>query len=122
MILPANTALPLQEAGKLRVLAATQDSRIPVMPDVPTLAESGVHDADVSLWFGLLAPARTPADIIDRLDGEITRILALPDIQKSLDKQGLTVAPDTPQEFGALVSAETARWADVIKQAGITGN
>jgi tripartite-type tricarboxylate transporter receptor subunit TctC len=122
MILPANTALPLMESGKLRVLAATQDGRIPVMPDVPTLAEGGVHDADVSLWFGVLAPARTPADIVARLNGEITQILAMPDIQKNLDKQGLTVAPDTPQEFGALVSAETVRWADVIRQAGITGN
>jgi tripartite-type tricarboxylate transporter receptor subunit TctC len=119
MILPANTALPLKESGRIKVLAATQEKRIPVMADVPTLAESGVHDADVSLWFGLLAPARTPAAIVDRLNAEVTQILALPDIQKSLDKQGLTVAPDTPQEFNALIAAETARWAEVIKQAGI---
>ncbi|AOB33469.1 hypothetical protein AKI39_06580 [Bordetella sp. H567] len=122
MILPVNTALPLKESGKLRVLAATQERRIAVMPDVPTLAESGVQGADVSLWFGLLAPARTPADIVARLNGEIGRILALPDIQETLDKQGLTVAPDTPEAFGALVAAETARWAQVITQAGITGN
>jgi tripartite-type tricarboxylate transporter receptor subunit TctC len=122
MILPANTALPLHESGKLRVLAVTQDRRIPVMPAVPTLAESGIQGADVSLWFGMLAPAHTPAEVVARLNGEISRILAMPDIQESLDKQGLTIAPDTSEEFAALVSAETARWADVIEKAGITGN
>lgn len=122
MILPANTALPLKQSGKVRVLAAAQPQRIPVMNDVPTLAESGVHGADVSLWFGMMAPARTPASIVERLNREINRILAMPEIKASLDKQGLTVAPDTPKEFGALIASDYARWTEVIKKAGIKAN
>lgn len=122
MILPANTALPLKQSGKVRVLAAAQPQRIPVMNDVPTLAESGVHGADVSLWFGMMAPARTPASIVERLNREINRILAMPEIKTSLDKQGLTVAPDTPKEFGALIASDYARWTEVIKKAGIKAN
>lgn len=122
MILPANTALALKQSGKLRVLAAAQEQRIPVMEDVPTFAEYGVHGADVSLWFGMLAPAHTPAGIIDRLNHEIGQILAMPEIKSSLDKQGLTVAPDTPREFGALIASDYARWTEVIKKAGIKAN
>ncbi|WP_238160208.1 tripartite tricarboxylate transporter substrate binding protein [Pigmentiphaga sp. H8] len=122
MILPANTALGLKQSGKLRVLAATQPRRIQVMPDVPTLAEQGVRGADVDLWFGMLAPARTPQAIVTALNREINQVLATPDIQQSLDKQGLTVASGTPEAFGQLVSTEHARWADVIRKARISAD
>ncbi|MDX3908165.1 MAG: tripartite tricarboxylate transporter substrate binding protein [Pigmentiphaga sp.] len=122
MILPANTALGLRQAGKLRVLAATQERRIPVMSDVPTLAEQGIRGADVDLWFGMLAPARTPPAVVARLNREINEILAMADIQETLSKQGLTVAPGTPEAFGTLVSAEYERWADVIRKARITAD
>lgn len=122
MILPANTALGLKQSAKLRVLAATQERRIDVMPDVPTLAEQGVRGADVDLWFGMLAPARTPPAVVATLNREINQALALPDVQQSLDKQGLTVAPGTPEAFGKLVAAEHARWADVIRKARISAD
>jgi tripartite-type tricarboxylate transporter receptor subunit TctC len=120
MIMPANTALPFKESGKLKVLAVTQTQRVAVMPDVPTFEEQGVRDANVDLWFGLFAPARTPPELIARLNSEVTRILALPDVQQSLEKQGLTIAPGTPEALGKLVQADLVRWADLIKKAGIT--
>ena len=119
MILPANTALGFRQTGKLRVLAATQATRVPVMGDVPTLAEQGVRGADVDLWFGLLAPARTPPQVVAKINREVNQVLALPDVQAGMDKLGLVVAPGTPDAFGKLVAAETTRWADVIKKAHI---
>ncbi|WP_254914570.1 tripartite tricarboxylate transporter substrate binding protein [Pigmentiphaga sp. NML030171] len=122
MILPANTALGLKQSGKLRVLAATQPRRIDVMSEVPTLAEQGVRGADVDLWFGMLAPARTPQAVVAALNREINQVLAMPEVQQSLDKQGLTVASGTPEAFGQLVSTEHARWADVIRKARISAD
>lgn len=122
MILPANTALGFRQSGKLRVLAATQATRIPVMADVPTLAEQGVRGADVDLWFGLLAPARTPPQVVAKINQEVNQVLAMPDVQAGMDKLGLVVAPGTPDAFGKLVAAETTRWANAIKQAGITAD
>lgn len=122
MILPANTALGLKQSGKLRVLAATQPRRIDVMSEVPTLAEQGVRGADVDLWFGMLAPARMPQAVVAALNREINQVLAMPEVQQSLDKQGLTVASGTPEAFGQLVSTEHARWADVIRKARISAD
>jgi tripartite-type tricarboxylate transporter receptor subunit TctC len=122
MILPANTALTFKQSGKLKVLATTQAKRIAVMPDVPTLAEQGVDNADVDLWFGLLAPAKTSSELIARLNGEVRKILAMPDVQQSLEKQGLNVAPSSPEAFGKLVQTDYTRWADLIKKAGITAD
>ena len=122
MILPANTALVHKQAGKLRVLGVLQDKRIPVMPDVPTLAEQGVGNTDVDLWFGLLAPARTPADVVARLNKEMNLVLAKPEVREALDKQGLSVAKGTPKELGQLIADESVRWARVIKTAGITAD
>ncbi|VCU68706.1 Tripartite tricarboxylate transporter family receptor [Pigmentiphaga humi] len=122
MILPANTALGHKQAGKLRVLATTQEKRIEVMPDVPTLAEQGVRGAEVDLWFGMLAPKSTPQAVVARLNREVNEILAMPEIRQSLDKQGLIVAPGTPEAFGELVADEYARWAQVIKKARITAD
>jgi tripartite-type tricarboxylate transporter receptor subunit TctC len=122
MILPVNTAMAYKQTGKLRVLAATQEKRIPVMPDVPTLAEQGVHNADVDLWFGLLAPLRTPPAIVARINGEMNRILAEPDVREVLDKQGLVVTPGTPDALAKLVASDSVRWAGVVKKAGITAD
>lgn len=122
MILPANTALGFKQAGRLRVLATTQEKRIAVMPDVPTLAEQGVTGADVDLWFGMLAPTGTPAEIVARLNRETNEILATAQVQESLGKLGLLVAPGSPQAFGSLVKREFGRWADVINKARITAD
>lgn len=122
MILPANTALVHKQAGKLRVLATLQDKRISVMPDVPTLTEQGVANTEVDLWFGLLAPARTPADVVARLNTEMNQVLAKPEIREALDKQGLNVTRSTPEDFGRFIAKENVRWAHVIRTAGITAD
>lgn len=122
MILPANTALTHKAAGKLRVLAALNDKRLPVMPDVPTLSEQGVHKSEVDLWFGLLAPAQTPPAVIARINAEMAKALKTPDVRDALDSQGLTVSPSTPEELGKLVADESVRWANVIKAARITAD
>jgi tripartite-type tricarboxylate transporter receptor subunit TctC len=122
MILPVHSALAHAKTGKLRMLAITQDKRVEVAPDIPTLAEQGVRNADVSLWFGLMAPAGTPPAIVTRLNTEINQILTMPAIQEALDKQGLTPTPSTPDALGALVKNDMVRWADVVKRAKITAD
>jgi tripartite-type tricarboxylate transporter receptor subunit TctC len=119
---PAITSgLPHVRSGKARVLAVTTLTRAPLLPDVPTLAESGFPGYEVSGWYGLLAPAGTPAEVIARLHQEVARILDLPDVRDAQAANGRIPAPggNTPQEFAANMKAEIGRWAKVIRQAGI---
>lgn len=113
------TALPFIKSGKTRALAVTSRTRSPVMPDVPTLDESDVPGFDVVGWNGLVAPARTPQAIIDRLNREIVAILHDPQVSKSLAEQGVEVVGDTPQEFKKIIETDIAKWHDIIRQAGI---
>lgn len=122
MILPINAALGHVKSGKLRMLAVAQDKRVAVAPGVPTFPEEGLPNTDVGLWFGLLAPAGTPAAIVARLNSEINRILAMPDVSDALDKQGLIPAPGRPEALGSLVKADFARWSDVIRKANISAD
>lgn len=115
----APSGLPYVEAGKLRALAVTTLKRSALLPKLPTLAESGLPGFDSSAWFGLLAPAGTPQAIIGKLNGEVVRILKLPDVQLSLVKLGFEPVGNTPQEFAAYIRAEIAKWAKVIKASGI---
>jgi tripartite-type tricarboxylate transporter receptor subunit TctC len=119
MILPVNTALQQVKTGKIRLLAVTHATRVPALPDVPTMAEAGVKGAEVDLWFGFFAPARTPQPVVQKLNAETSRILAEPDVTDVLEKQGLVVTPGRPEVLEKLVQAESVRWANVIKQAGI---
>jgi tripartite-type tricarboxylate transporter receptor subunit TctC len=89
------------------------------MPDVPTMAEAGLPAIDADAWFGLMAPAGTPAPIVERLHRESARILGQGDVRKRLADLGMAVVANSPAEFGALVKSDTARWAKVIKAAGI---
>jgi tripartite-type tricarboxylate transporter receptor subunit TctC len=116
-----NTAvvLPQMQSGKLRALAVTSPRRTAAMPDLPTLAETGLPGFDATAWYGLMAPAGTPAPIIDKLYRETARVLALPDVRRRLDDLGMEVVANTPAEFSAVIVAEIPRWAKLIKDAGI---
>jgi tripartite-type tricarboxylate transporter receptor subunit TctC len=112
------TAWPLAKAGKLRALAVTTAKRSSVAPDVPTLAESGLPGFEIGSWQGVFAPAGTPPEIVRRLNAEIAKILALPDVKEKLAALGAEVSPNTPEEFLVLVKAEVVKWADVVKKSG----
>jgi tripartite-type tricarboxylate transporter receptor subunit TctC len=93
--------------------------RNPVLPELPTFAELGYGGMDISLWFGIVVPAATPPPIIERLNAELAKILAMPDIRKSFMDQGAELGGGTPERFDAFIRTESARWLAVVKQAGI---
>ena len=107
------------KSGVLRALAVTSRKRAPSLPDVPTLAEAGVKDSDVETWFGLTAPAATPREIVQRLNAEVLKALAAPDLQQRFAELGLSVDPSSPEQLDAVIRSEAVRWADVIRHAGI---
>jgi tripartite-type tricarboxylate transporter receptor subunit TctC len=111
--------LPLAREGKLRALAITSIKRSPLAPDLPTMAEVGFPGFEAVPWFGLLAPAGTPKEIVDKIYAETARTLAMPEIRKKFDELGLEPIGNNPAEFAALIKKETPEWARVIKDAGI---
>ena len=111
-------ALPHIKAGKLLALAVTGTQRQPTVPEVPTMAEGGVPGYESTGWFGLVAPAGTPASIITRLNAEIVAALADPEIAKAMRAQGVEPAPTKPEEFERFIKSETQKWAKVIKTSG----
>jgi len=111
------TVLPHAKAGKLRALATIGSSRAAATPDLPTVAEA-LPGFEVNNWIGLLAPAGTPADIVRRWNAEVMRIMQSPDIQARLLGEGARSVPNTPEQFGAFVKAEIAKWAPVVKASG----
>jgi len=113
------TALPLVRAGKLRALAVTSAQRVPEMPDVPTVAESGYPGYEVAVWVGLVAPAKTPPASIERLHADIAKVLAMPAVKKRIADMGGVTWEMTPAQFGAFIRAETEKWGAVVRQAGI---
>ena len=112
------SALPQIRAGKLRALAVTSSQRAAALPDVPTIAESGLPGYEASSWFGLLAPAGTPADIVAKINGEVARWLASPEAKEKLLAQGANAAGGTPEDFVRHIAAETAKWQKVVKESG----
>jgi tripartite-type tricarboxylate transporter receptor subunit TctC len=110
------------KAGKIRALAVTTAKRSATVPELPTIAEAGLPGFEANNWNGVLVPAKTPRPIINRLNKEFTAALLLPDIKQFLFNQGLDAAPGTPEEFGAYMKSEMAKWAKVIKAAGIKVN
>jgi tripartite-type tricarboxylate transporter receptor subunit TctC len=105
--------------GKLRVLGAASAQRNRLLPEVPTFAELGYPKVSVSLWYGVLAPAATPRSVIERLNKEIGRALAAPDVREKLLAQGAEPMPTTPAAFAGFMQEEMAKWAPVVKQAGV---
>jgi tripartite-type tricarboxylate transporter receptor subunit TctC len=112
-------ATPQVKAGKVRALAITSARRSRVAPDLPTVAELGFAGFEVIGWFGWLAPARTPAEIVARLNGDIVKVLRSTETQDRLLALGCEPVGNTSKEFAAFVAAERDKWAKVIKQAGI---
>jgi len=111
-------AMPYIKSGKLRALAVTSTTRSPLLPKVPTVSESGLPGYAVVSWYGMFAPAETPAAIISKVHDDITRLLSLPDIKKRLAGFGAEPAPMSQTEFGRFVHDEIARWAEVVKASG----
>ena len=106
-------------AGRLRALAVASDQRFPLLPDVPTVAEAGLPGFEASVWWGLVAPANTPPEIVRRLNGETTKALNDPGVAGKLGELGVVVTPGTPGQFAAFLKAQTELWSDVIKTAHI---
>jgi tripartite-type tricarboxylate transporter receptor subunit TctC len=111
--------LPQIKAGKIRALAVTPAKRAPALPDIPTVAEAGVPGYVSSAWFGLVAPAATPKDVINKLSAETARILQMPDVKSRLAEQGAEPIGNTPEQFGVHIKTEIAKWAKVIKDANV---
>jgi len=114
----SSTVLPHIKSGRLRTLAITTLARMPSLPEVPTVAESGLPGFEAVTWFGFMVPAATPRDIVGRLNADIGKALALPDLRQQLALQGIDVIGGTPEQFAEHVRKETAKWADVIRRSG----
>jgi tripartite-type tricarboxylate transporter receptor subunit TctC len=107
------------KAGRLRALAVGTKSRVPQLPEVPTIAEQGYPGIVVSAWFGMIVPAGVPRDIVHRLNRDINEVLAMPDVREKLNIAGLTPVGGSAEEFDAYVKAEVERWGRVIRARGI---
>jgi tripartite-type tricarboxylate transporter receptor subunit TctC len=113
------SAVPHIREGTLRALAVTSPKRSPIVPDVPTMAESGLHDQETELIIGLVAPAATPRAVVDVLSRQLARIVALPDMQQKLTALGFSAVGSTPEEFAAQIRADIDKWSKVVREAGI---
>jgi len=111
--------LPQVKAGKLRALGSSGTQRSALAPDVPTVSEAGVPGYEVMVWFGLVAPAGTPREVVMKLNAEVTRILALPDVRERFLSQGVEPVGSTPEQFGEHIKAQMAKWARVVNDAGV---
>jgi tripartite-type tricarboxylate transporter receptor subunit TctC len=106
------------KAGRVRALAVTSSTRLAQLPDVPTLSEAGVKGYESTGWFGLVAPAATPAAVVSRLQAELRAVLTDPEVIASARGAGVELTPTTSAEFGRFIASETVKWADVIKRSG----
>jgi tripartite-type tricarboxylate transporter receptor subunit TctC len=119
--LPGVVAGPMVAEGRLRALGLSSPGRLASFPDVPSIAEQGFPGFDASAWFGLLAPAATPAPVIARIHADVQAALTAPAMRARLDGLGATLVGNTPQEFATLIASEIPRMAEVLRRAGITG-
>ena len=118
------SSLPHVQAGKLRAIGVTSPERLPAVPDVPTLAESGLAGFDVESWFGLMAPAGTPQAVVDRLNQAMNKALANPALQASYKQSGFYAPqpPNTQESFARMIASEIDKWGAVVKSADIKAN
>lgn len=111
---------PYVKSGKLKALAVTSAQRTPVMPELPTIAEAGgLKDFDISTWWGLLAPAGTPADVVNKLSAAMAKVAAMPDIKTRFGELGVEAAANTPEQFAAFIRSEIQKFAGLAKVAGV---
>jgi tripartite-type tricarboxylate transporter receptor subunit TctC len=115
----APAVIPHVRSGRLRALSVSSSKRLAALPDVPTMAESGYHGFEADQWYGLVAPAGPPADVVARLNAEINKALMLADVAQQLSVEGATPMPTTPQAFGDLIKREIPRWAEVVKAGNV---
>jgi len=109
------TALPLIDAGRLRLLGVSTLKRSALVPDWPTLAESGLREFEVTQWYGIVAPAATPRAVVDRLGRQLVAIISTPDMREALTKRGIDPVASSPERFAAYIKAEIDKWAGVVK-------
>jgi len=118
MFMPTTTAVPMVKAGRLRALAVTTRERVPALPDLPTISESGLKGYDSNQWYGLLAPVGTPADVLTLLNGHVAKIMQAADMKQRMATDGLVAVGGTREQFAAHIREETAKWAKVIQASG----
>jgi tripartite-type tricarboxylate transporter receptor subunit TctC len=114
-------SLQLIKAGRLRALGVTTPARSPIAPEIPAIAEAGLKGYDMTNWYGLLAPAATPREVVAKLNAEVVRILKLPELSARLADDGMVVVASTPERFAEFLARETEKYARVIDAAGIKG-
>lgn len=112
------SAMSQVKAGKLRALAVTTAERSKLVPELPTMAEAGVPGFDISTWYGLLAPAGTPPDVIAKWNAEVTKVLSAPEMRERLATQGAEAAPDSPADFAKFIASELVKYAKIVKASG----
>jgi len=112
------SSLPHVQGGKLRMLAITSAKRFPSLPDLPTIAESGVPGYESISWAGVAVPAGTPKEIVARLHAEIVKVLAMPDIRERFLRDGIETIGSTPEQFSEHIRRERIKWAKVVKDSG----
>jgi tripartite-type tricarboxylate transporter receptor subunit TctC len=118
MFMPTTNAVPLVRDGRVRGLAVTSSERLSALPDLPTVAESGLKGYESSQWYGLLAPDGTPPAILGLLQAQVAKIMQAPDMKQRMTTEGLVAVGSTRESFAAHIKSETAKWARVIKQSG----
>jgi len=114
-----NAVISHIKSDKMRALAVTGDKRAALLPNVPTMAEAGVRAYSLTNWFGLLAPAGTPKDVVTKVHSDVVKVLSDPELRKKIAEMGADVVGNSPEEFGAWMRAESAQWAEIIKSANI---
>jgi len=115
-----SSGLPQVRGGQLKGIAVTSAQRSQAAPDIPTVAESGLPGFEADAWYGVLAPAKTPPAVVDRLNVAIRKAVAMPAVQEKLKGQGYTILVDSPAEFTAYIKSETVKWGKVVKESGAT--
>ncbi len=118
MFSPASSVLPHVKSGRLRALAVTTAARLPSLPELPTVAESGLKGYETITWFGFVAPSKTPLAVVTRLNAEIVKALALPGVRSQFASQGIEALGGTPEQFAGYIRDEIVKWAGVIKVSG----
>jgi tripartite-type tricarboxylate transporter receptor subunit TctC len=118
MFMPTTNAVPLVKAGRMRALAVTTRERVPALPELPTVAESGLKGYESSQWYGVLAPAGSPPEVLTLLSSHLAKIMQAADMKQRLAGDGLVAVGSTREAFAAHIRGETAKWARVIKQSG----
>jgi len=111
--------MPIVKQGRLRGIAVTTAKRLPALPDIPTIAESGVKGYDVVLWHGLIGPKGLPRPIVDRVNGELNKALKAKDMEEKLATDGVTAAGGTPEQFAAIIKRDIETWRKVVQMAGV---